>query len=293
MSVNKISKTGKILASLKDRFVLFLSHKDVKIIIVLPILGIERLKQDHIIYCDSSRLISYLARRVERDYGVLFHPKTRFIAVKEIYIDREYTKFVEFLPQRNETIVDVGAETGDYTILCSKFYNASRVLSLEPNRSSYEILIQNIDLNKCHNVSAFMVGLSSNESQQKVFYNGDSIIWRTSGGNQMLAVKSLDSFNLSSLGLLKIDVEGNEIQVIKGAIETIKRFRPRIIIETHSKVLKEAVVGLMIGLDYKISHMGRSFIDESNNEVVNIFFLSNANIQEISKTFESHNTYSH
>lgn len=106
----------------------------------------------------------------------------------------------------------------------------------------------------------------------------------------MLAVKSLDSFNLSSLGLLKIDVEGNEIQVIKGAIETIKRFRPRIIIETHSKVLKEAVVGLMIGLDYKISHMGRSFIDESNNEVVNIFFLSNANIQEISKTFERHNT---
>jgi FkbM family methyltransferase len=272
--VIKIGTMGKLLAGLKDKIILFLSLKDMNILIVLPILGIERIKGDHIIYCDSSKLIRYIVRRVEREHGVLFSPKTRFIAVKELYIDREYTKFREFIPSTKDTIVDVGAETGDYTILCSKFYNVSQVLSFEPNNASYEVLIQNIELNKCHNVSAFMIGLSSVEAQQRAFFNGDSIIWTNNQDNYSLTVRKLDSFGLTSLSLLKIDVEGNEIEVIKGAIETIKKFRPRIIVETHSKVLKETVIDLLTGLDYSISHAGRSFINDSNDEVVNIFFLN-------------------
>lgn len=282
----KIGTMGKLLAGLKDKIVLFLSLKDMNILIVLPILGIERIKGDHIIYCDSSKLIRYLVRRVEREHGILFSPKTRFIAVKELYIDREYTKFKEFIPSTKDTIVDVGAETGDYTILCSKFYNVSQVLSFEPNNASYEVLIQNIELNKCQNVSAFMIGLSSVEAQQRTFFNGDAIIWTNNQGNYSLSVRKLDSFNLTSVSLLKIDVEGNEIEVIKGAIETIKKFRPRIIVETHSKVLKETVIDLLTGLDYSISHVGRSFINDSNDEVVNIFFLNRAADAKITTNIE-------
>lgn len=277
---------GKLLAGLKDKIILFLSLKDMNILIVLPILGIERIKGDHIIYCDSSKLIRYLVRRVEREHGVLFSPKTRFIAVKELYIDREYTKFREFIPSDKDTIVDVGAETGDYTILCSKFYNVSHVLSFEPNNNSYKVLIQNIELNNCHNVSAFMIGLSSVEAQQRAFFNGDAIIWTNNQGNYSLTVRKLDSFNLTSVSLLKIDVEGNEIEVIKGAIETIKKFRPKIIVETHSKVLKETVIDLLKGLDYSISHAGRSFINDSNDEVVNIFFLNRAADAKITTNIE-------
>jgi FkbM family methyltransferase len=73
---------------------------------------------------------------------------------------------------------------------------------------------------------------------------------------QVRAVR-LDSY-LDTIGygnapdFLKIDVEGHELKVLEGATETLKRYRPDMLIEIHSKALGEKILTLLEELDYNI-----------------------------------------
>ena len=87
--------------------------------------------------------------------------------------------------------------------------------------------------------------------------------------------QKLDNFlnNINRLKLLKIDVEGMEIDVIKGAKELIKKFRPIIYIENDRQEHSKNLIELIWSLDYKIYwHLPRLY-NENNffNEKDNIF----------------------
>lgn len=261
-----------LIRSLKDKVALFKIYKDPKVFIVLLIYIVEKLKGNSIIYCDSSSTIKWLINRIERDYCIRLSPKTRFVAIKEVYIDREYTKFPDFIPKPSDVVIDVGAETGDYTILCSKFYRAAKVYAFEPNEISYEVLLKNITINECSNAKPFLLGLSSSDGLGTPHYNGDSITWNHEEGDVTISVKTLDSLGLTHLNLLKVDVEGNEVEVIRGGISTIKKFKPKIIVETHSKGLRDEVIKLLENMNYRIKHEGRTVFDEKGDEIANIFF---------------------
>ena len=260
------------IESLTDRFSIFLEYKDFKIIISLFLYVIEKLKKNKIVYCDSSTPIRWLINKIEQSYRIKLSPKTRFLAIKEIYIDREYTKFADFIPRASDVVVDVGSETGDYVLLCSKFYGVKKVYAFEPNKKSYETMIENISINSCNNVEAFMLGLSSSDGQGQHSFNGDSIFWETGKGTHTISVNKLDTLGLGIVNLLKVDVEGNEIEVLKGSIHTISKFKPRIIVETHSKSLMCGVIKLLEEINYKVKHRGRIVIGENGKEIVNLFF---------------------
>ena len=75
--------------------------------------------------------------------------------------------------------------------------------------------------------------------------------------NYMVKTKTLDSFNLSGIDFIKIDVEGYELHVLSGGRETIAKNKPKLYIEIWNSNLRSA--------SYILSEMGYSLIKMSNN----------------------------
>ena len=73
---------------------------------------------------------------------------------------------------------------------------------------------------------------------------------------------------------MKIDVEGFELDVLEGAVETIKKYHPKIIIETHSKELEKKTKEFLSRFDYRLKHEGRSIynVNDKFDKVTNLFF---------------------
>ncbi len=85
--------------------------------------------------------------------------------------------------------------------------------------------------------------------------------------------RTLDSYKLKA-DLLKIDVEGFEIEVLEGTIKTIKKYHPKIIIETHSRALEKQTKEFLSRLNYDLKHEGRSAynVNKEFDKVTNLFF---------------------
>lgn len=157
--------------------------------------------------------------------------------------------------------VDCGAHVGFWTSdMVNRF---KEVHAFEAARDSYECLLRNVSGENFHphnlalgDKPGFCVVRNDKDRPGNT---GARFISVKSTGVQM---KTLDSRELRGVGLLKIDVEGFEYQVLKGAEETIKRDKPVIIMETDKKfsdrygVEHGAAEALLIGMDYVcVAHM--------------------------------------
>lgn len=263
----------KSASKVKNRISMFLNRGEPFILVAPFVRWMSKSAVDPIYCGDSNPLLKAMVRHIAKKYKVKFSPDTRFIAVKEQFIDGEYTFYRDFLPSRNDVVVDIGAETGDYALLCACYYGCSKVYAFEPEKSSFRTLIENIELNTANDtISPFNCGISSENASVHASFNGDSISWLNEHKDHLIEVKKLDSFDIREISILKIDAEGNEVEVLNGAVETIKRCRPRIIIETHSKHLREEVVKKLGDLGYSLTHMGRTTLSRSNAEISNLFF---------------------
>jgi FkbM family methyltransferase len=151
--------------------------------------------------------------------------------------DQVYTlnPFVEFqlqkylLSRQSECFVDVGAFVGTHSIAYASCFNKSIVLSIEPAKANFRALEENIALNSLNNI--ITMNLAAAEKRETQFF-GDGISSKhTHGVNEVGATSDalpLDEIilkhqpNCKSI-LLKIDVEGSEVHVIKGLIGTLNR----------------------------------------------------------------------
>jgi len=141
-----------------------------------------------------------------------------------------------------DTLIDIGANIGNHSIYLSKYFN--RVISFEPNPFTYELLKLNASL--VDNVEHFNIGLSSKPSS--LFISEDP---RNLGGSQVyeseeaipaglrsrnVTVKKLDDLDLGECGksvLIKIDIEGHELDALRGAAQFITYHKPVIFFEQH------------------------------------------------------------
>lgn len=168
-------------------------------------------------------------------------------------------KYFKSYSNKNKVALDIGANIGTHTIYLSDYF--AKVHAFEPQSSVYKLLESNIILNKCDNVHAHNFGLgSTNTSVQMEKYDlakpnnqgGIGIDKTGLSGGEKIQVKVLDELNISNIGFMKIDVEGYELDVIKGAIQTIKKSKPIIIIELNDKTKndRDQIVGILKSLGY-------------------------------------------
>lgn len=132
--------------------------------------------------------------------------------------------------RNGDIFVDVGANIGLMSLAASRFVGKEgAVFSFEPEPEIFAILQSNINLNKAANINAYNAALGSTKGKATIYTNLDvsrgaaSLIkppQKNCEGKEVL-VETLDEFalnnNLTNIRMLKIDVEGWELEVLKGA----------------------------------------------------------------------------
>tara|TARA_B100000989_G_C19474442_1_gene442239 strand:- start:231 stop:1043 length:813 start_codon:yes stop_codon:yes gene_type:complete len=173
----------------------------------------------------------------------------------------------EFVSKKNQQnsdihLVDVGANIGTHTVGFADIYKSA--VSYEPNPIISNLLEVNISINKIKNVTVRKIALSDirqnmilnvpqenhgNASLQKM-HSDESFELQTSTIDNEL----LGKYSSGNLILLKIDVEGHELEVIKGGKEFLLKHNVIIVLE-HTKSHKtEKLYNLLEDIDYKAKY---------------------------------------
>lgn len=162
-------------------------------------------------------------------------------------IEEDETKFIKRILKSGMVFIDVGANMGYYSLVGAKMVgHAGHVHSFEPSAKMVGELRYNVALNGFNNVCINNMALGekngiaqlSRYEQGKEAYG--SLAQRPFPGAQVIGydavqVTTLDEHStahgISRVDVIKMDVEGAELNVLSGALETIRNFRPIIILE--------------------------------------------------------------
>lgn len=152
----------------------------------------------------------------------------------------------------NTIAIDVGSNAGYYSIPFA--HNFKEVRSFEPNPSIYHKLLRNIKANHLQNIYPFQVAVGNAVASVNLFIQ-DSVDGDFNLNSGLSSLKSrpeyhretiqvqlvtIDSLDLRfPVGLIKIDVEGTELEVIQGAIQTIQKSRPVILWEASTTISED------------------------------------------------------
>jgi FkbM family methyltransferase len=136
-------------------------------------------------------------------------------------------------------VIDVGSHVGFWSKEFTELFK--HVYAFEPMNEVRECYVKNIVKD---NYTLYPYGLGSVEKKVKIQYepneSGNTFI--TPLGNREIEVYPLDRFEFNKIDYIKIDAEGYEIEVCKGAVKLIERDKPFIHIEMKKKVMNK--VGL-------------------------------------------------
>lgn len=158
------------------------------------------------------------------------------------------------------TVVEVGANIGVHTIPLARKCAPGPLICFEPQQRVFQVLCANLALNGIANAVAYPEACGEAEGVAVVppldydaaqNFGGVSLQAPDSRG-QTVRVRTLDSLELPALGLLKVDVEGFEPMVLKGARATIARCQPAIYIENDRPHQQGEVISLLNEMDYKM-----------------------------------------
>lgn len=165
-------------------------------------------------------------------------------------------KFLQDYLRPDMTFVDVGANMGELTLVAGKRLENGRVLAFEPVPDIFEELSRNVAINNLLCVELFNIGLFQTTDSLPIFRlqdvnfgtinDGVPSLFSTGNDRQevMVPLRRFDDVarecNLQRLDVMKIDVEGAEIMVLRGAEASIKRFRPIIITELSDENFQRA-----------------------------------------------------
>lgn len=168
------------------------------------------------------------------------------------------------LTQPGMTVVEIGANIGVHTIPLARKCAPGLLYAFEPQHRVFQVLCANLALNGIGNVLAYPEACGEAEGEAVVppldydavvNFGGVSLqpaeAQGTIGGTKVRVV-ALDSLNLPACGLLKIDVEGFEPMVLRGARETIARCRPIIYTENDRPQNQGEVIGLLTEMGYTL-----------------------------------------
>lgn len=184
------------------------------------------------------------------------------VAVMQALINSSH-QLLGFKINTDAVCVDVGANIGLYSIFFSGIF--SHVLALEANPVTAKVLEANIAVAGRHNVSCICRGVSDSSGEVILHVPNDGNFgWSTLERNQSVSNSSqiaiqtatLDDILASSefagepVALIKIDVEGHELSVLRGSTRTLRRWNPIVIFEMTDSSLGRECMPFLRSLGY-------------------------------------------
>ncbi len=193
---------------------------------------------------------------------------SRKIFIDGLFEKRELNVLQDFLKKELrtfDTCLDIGANIGNHSLFFSNFFN--QVISFEPNNSTFKVLEINGAL--ASNIHAINVGLGSKSAILDAFVNplniGGAAISDSSEANIEFKIITLDTYlkenPTSSISFIKIDVEGHELETLKGASQTLQKYYPILALELHAKKERsqsDSILSFLQEKGYKYVHIFKS-----------------------------------
>jgi FkbM family methyltransferase len=160
--------------------------------------------------------------------------------------EKSESDMVESLVSDGDTFFDIGANIGWYSINIAVSRRATKVYCFEPIPKTYRSLSVNLELNAVPNVTANNFGFSSNAGEFPFYYypegsgnaSSANLTNRSDVECVQCKVRTLDDYTAETgtqVDFIKCDVEGAELLVFQGGIQTIKRDKPIVFSEILRK----------------------------------------------------------
>ncbi len=222
-------------------------------------------------YLRRFQMNAKVRKKARTEYGLRFTVDSN---ISEVIGEGIYTSFRDFMPK--DTVYDIGAQHGDYSLLCAVF--GANVHAFEPLKKNLIIFNKNLKLNRIPAQLIHLNGEAVGDRLDEIEIPYDDEMASIEGKSRehvgMTTIDHYTSISESHPTILKIDVEGFELQVLKGAAETLKRYHPRIIIETHSSQREAECLKYLADFGYKVIHTGRITQNKGWMDKVTNLFLA-------------------
>ncbi len=175
---------------------------------------------------------------------------SRELAVHRIH-EPLATRLLQQYLKPGMTVVDVGSNIGYYALLESRLVEAGgRVIAIEPVPQNVEQLRRNVCTNGRTNIEVHHLAIADCNGTLPMYLsarsNWHSLLPTPSSKTCMVTVSTLDSFlshaSLDSVDLIRMDVEGYEIKIIKGMRGILEQFDPQLLIEIHPDVVGPSAI---------------------------------------------------
>lgn len=203
--------------------------------------------------------------RFGRDGLYLYNKNDRYVGASlKIYGEYAHAEAVmlQHLITPESTVIEIGANLGSHTVGLAR--RAKVVHAFEPQRLMFQLLCANLALNQAANAFAYQCGIGARECELNVplldptataNFGGQSLTLEKESPDaryERVAVRPLDHMDLGAPTLIKIDVEGMELDVIKGAVNTIGAFRPTLYMENDRREKSAELCDAMWSLGYAL-----------------------------------------
>lgn len=186
----------------------------------------------------------------------------------EIFKEKAHSTLPNFLGRNDKVIIDLGANEGFYTLKIKENSPNAKVIAVEPNPEAFRVLKKNVKSNKLKNV--WLVNNAITSKRGKISFEIEKGVTaigglKIVGKRSWLDKKRLKRINVNSLtleelckkyrikeiDLLKIDVEGTELEILKSSKNVLKIVK-KVVVEYHSEKLRRRIRNFMKKLNFKI-----------------------------------------
>ena len=186
----------------------------------------------------------------------------------DMYVGESLRKYGEFSIAEQEVfeqvvrpgalVVEVGANIGAHTVDLSRLVGRDgEVHAIEPQRIVFQTLCANLAINQCVNVFARQAAVGARNGtimvpalDPSIRNNFGGLSLHNVNGGESVPLITLDSLDLPACQLLKVDVEGMEVDVVTGGEQLIQMYRPLMYLENDREDRSEALLTLVERLEY-------------------------------------------
>lgn len=212
--------------------------------------------------------------------GLLFESSPEAASYAQGTVEIPVQEAISDLLETGDTFYDIGANVGFFSILASKIIGSTgAVYAFEPVPRNASRVEKNACLNSLNNVEVIKIAVSNYCGQSELLlarHSGGAVL-KSAGippdftGSIVVETSTLDAVmdreQLRPPNLVKIDVEGAELDVLRGMIGTLRKYGPKIIVEVDDEVQTRCLDKLSASqaflrdLGYRIDILPNSYQD--------------------------------
>jgi len=227
------------------------------------------------------------------NYQVWFRECGAFSSIEvyqEIFKNNDHFAVPGFSGRQAKLVVDIGANEGFYTLKIKENNPHCRVIAVEPNPYVFEILKKNVDSNRLEGVTIVNKAISSGDGamRMEIIKEIGAIGARDLGianrpwlKNEFVEKVTVPAvtlgtfcreYDIKAIDILKIDVEGMEAEILESASKLLTNVH-RIVLERHSRELREAVVALLQNNHFSLVYEEDPFMEKYYGD---LYFVNRA-----------------